>query len=91
MSNIREMIALGRIGLIGVFSMIFLIKIILFFKYEKEWNSITFFHFTGIQLRMTVSKELRKKRKFQNSLTRLMLVVILFLGVTFGFGLITKD
>jgi len=91
MSNIRELVALGRIVLIVAFAFIFLFKMVLFFKYEKEWNSITFFHFTSIQLKMTVSKGLRKRRKLQNVLTKLMLVVILFLGITFGFSLIIKE
>lgn len=91
MSSIREVLAISRISLIAVFSIVFFIKMILFFKYEKEWNSITFFHFTKIQLKMTVSKELRKWRKRQNKLTSLILLLALLLGITSAFHLLTTD
>lgn len=91
MSNIGELIAVSRISLIGVFAIIFFIKMILFFKYEKEWNSITFFHFTKIQLKMTLSKELREWRKRQNGLTTVMLLLILLLAAISAFNLLIKD
>ncbi|MCW3080141.1 hypothetical protein [Segetibacter sp.] len=91
MINIRELIPLSQIVLGGIFSLIFLIKIILFFKYEKEWNSITFFHFTKIQLKMTVSKELRRRRKHQNNFSMLMLILLLIFLVTSAFNLLIQD
>lgn len=91
MNNVRELFAIGRMALITIFALIFLFKIILFYKYEKEWNSITFFHFNKIQLKMTVSKELRKWRKRQNNLTSFMLLIILFLAIAFGFNLLIKE
>lgn len=91
MSNIRELIVVSRIFFIGVFSFIFFVKMVLFFKFEKEWNSITFFHFTRIQLKMTVSRELRKWRRRQNSLTKIILILVILLGITSAFNLLIND
>lgn len=88
--SITELVTLIRMLLIALFSFIFVIKIILFYKYEKEWNSITFFHFTTIQLKMTVSKELRKWRKYQNLLTKILLVFILLLAAISAFNLLIE-
>jgi hypothetical protein len=91
MSSIHEVLAVSRISLIAVFSFVFFIKMILFFKYEKEWNSLTFFHFTKIQLKMTVSKELRKWRRRQNTLTNVILLLVLILAITSAFNLLIAD
>lgn len=91
MGNIREIIVLSRVVLISILTIVFFIKIYLFFKYEKEWNSITFFHFNPIQLKMTVSKDLRKRRRFQNKLTSIMLILILFFGISTAFNLLIKE
>lgn len=88
MNSISELLVICRMLLILVFSVIFLIKIVLFFKYEKEWNSITFFHFTATQLKMTVSKELRKRRRRQNNLTLLIILIVLLLAITSAFNLL---
>jgi cytochrome b561 len=91
MTNIREVLAVSKMLLISIFSLIFFIKLVLYFKYEKEWDSITFFHFTKIQLKMTVSKELRKMRKRQNTLSTLMLILVLCFAAVASFNLLIKD
>lgn len=91
MTNIREVLAVSNMLLISIFSLIFFIKLVLYFKYEKEWDSITFFHFTKIQLKMTVSKELRKMRKRQNTLSTLMLILVLCFAAVASFNLLIKD
>lgn len=69
----------------------FIIKIVLFYKVEKEWDSIRFLHFSKIDLKMTVSKDLRNWRKRQNMLTNIFATFITLYGMSYFFQMIISS
>lgn len=91
MNNLNELLALTKSGLLQVFIVVLLLKIILFFIYEREWNSIAFLHFSKVELKMTASKDLRDRRSRQNILTKIILILLLLLLITSMFHLLVQD
>ncbi|MDQ6813329.1 MAG: hypothetical protein M3040_06325 [Bacteroidota bacterium] len=85
MTSIKELIITTHTTSIVLFAILFFVKLALFLRDEKGWDSISFLHFTTISLKMTMSKELRKKRKLQNTITNVLLTVILFLSAISAF------
>ncbi len=61
------------------------VKVILFFKHERDWDPIRFFHFSKIDLKMTPIKQLRVRRKQQNLFTRILVILLALLVFTFVF------
>ena len=55
------------------------VKTILFFKFEKAWDSVGFFYFAKPVLKMTCLKELKVWRQRQNYLTKVFLFLLLML------------
>lgn len=73
-----------RMVLVGLIFILILIKLVLFYLYERDWNLVTFFYFTKIQLKLTNSRNLRHYRENQNLLSKgLALFVTLFLLSSF--------
>lgn len=83
--NLHSYIATTNVLL--VFSLVFVLaaKILYYFKYEQGWNSLSFFWFTKIELKMTPYKKLRARRKNQNKLTNVMGLLFLLLCFSFFF------
>jgi hypothetical protein len=57
------------------------IKSVLFFKFEKNWDSVGFFYFPKQVLRMTNMSKLKVWRQRQNYLSKVFLFLLLLLAV----------
>jgi len=79
MNSAVDYIGFARMILLLIIVMLLLIKLVLFYRNEKEWNSITFFHFNRIQLKLTNSRHLRASRKNQNNMTTVIFVLLIIL------------
>lgn len=91
MSEISNYIAISEMVLLLLIVLILLVKLVTFYRVERQWNSITFFYFNQIQLKLTTSRELRKWRKSQNKLTYAILVFLIILfGIILFHQLILK-
>jgi len=74
---------------IGLFS--FVVKVVLYYKVEKEWDSVRFLHYSRVDLKMTVNKDLRNWRKRQNLLTNVFLIFILLFAMSSVFHMIISN
>jgi hypothetical protein len=83
--NISNYIALAKLLLMALVFVSLLVKIALYYKVEKNWDPIRFMHFSKIDLKMTVSKDLRVWRKRQNFLSHVFLLFTLLFIVTYFF------
>lgn len=88
MNNISSYLVTFNFLILGLGLLSFFAKVLLYSKVEKEWDFIRFLHFSRIDLKMTVSKELRSWRKRQNLLTNLFLTFILLFGMLSFFQMI---
>lgn len=77
MLTISQYLIAVKILFLALLSISFLIKLVLFFKMERNWDALRFFHYSRVDLKMTNRRDLRVWRKRQNTLT--MVVVVLFL------------
>ncbi len=72
-----------RLILLSLIFMFILIKLVLFYKFERDWSLVTFFYFNKIQLKLTISRHLRQNRITQNFLSLgLIIFLLLFLFST---------
>ena len=70
----------------------FLVKTVLYFSYEKYWDSLKFFHYSKIDLKMTTIRHLRTWRKRQNKMTTAMGILFMMFAVVYMFHkMITVD
>jgi hypothetical protein len=75
---------IARGSLVILILIFILVKLFLFYRYERDWNFITFFYFTKMQLKLTNRRNLRHYRRNQNLLSKgLVLFILLFLFSTF--------
>lgn len=88
--QIRELLDRGPILLTVLILIVFLVKLFLQFRLEKDWDPTRFFHYTRYDLKMTTSRELRAWRKRQNSLTKVALFLILVMAFFLFFNFIRK-
>lgn len=63
----------------------FVFKVVFYYRVEKEWDPIRFLHYSKVDLKMTVSKNLRVWRRRQNLLTNLFLIFILLTILSYLF------
>ena len=87
MNNINAYITQLNFLLLGLGLFSLFIKIVLYYKVEKEWDFVRFLHFSEIHLKMTVSKNLRSRRKKQNVLTILFLSFIVLFALSSFFNM----
>lgn len=71
--------------LLMLFISTFLIKTILYFSYEKYWDSLKFFHYSKIDLKMTTISHLRTWRKRQNKMTTAMGILLFMFSAVYMF------
>ncbi|MCW3080008.1 hypothetical protein [Segetibacter sp.] len=88
MNNINSYITQLNFLLLGLGIFSFFIKMVLYYKVEKGWDPVRFLRFSRVDLKMTVSKDLRNSRKTQNLLTKLFLTFILLFGMSTFFRII---
>lgn len=81
MNNIIGLLSVARELLLALVVLSLIVKLVLFYKVEKEWDSVRFLHFSKIDLKMTVSKHMRVWRKRQNAMTTVFLILLLLLVV----------
>lgn len=62
-----------------------LVKTVLYFSYEKYWDSLKFFHYSRIDLKMTTMRHLRTWRKRQNKMTTAMGVLFMLFAAVYMF------
>lgn len=60
-----------------------LVKTVLYFSYEKYWDSLKFFHYSRIDLKMTTMRHLRTWRKRQNKMTTAMGILFMLFAVVY--------
>ncbi len=63
----------------------FLVKTVLYFSYEKYWDSLKFFHYSKIDLKMTNFRHLRTWRKRQNKMTTAMGILFMMFALVYMF------
>ena len=63
----------------------FLVKTVLYFSYEKYWDSLKFFHYSKIDLKMTTFRHLRTWRKRQNKMTTAMGILFMLFAMVYMF------
>ena len=63
----------------------FLVKTVLYFSYEKYWDSLRFFHYSKIDLKMTTIRHLRTWRKRQNKMTAAMGILFMLFAMVYFF------
>lgn len=90
MNNISYYISVANFILLSLVFISLLVKIFLYYKVEKEWDPIRFIHFSKIDLKMTVRKDLRIWRKRQNLLTNIFLILILLFGISYFFRMLNS-
>jgi hypothetical protein len=91
MINVSSYIGLINLCLLALVIISFFTKLVLFFTLERDWDSVKFFHFSKIDLKMTSIKKLRVWRKRQNLLTNLFLVLLGLLSLSTLFHTLIKD
>lgn len=60
----------------------FVAKFGLYYTIEREWDSVRFLHYSKVDLKMTLNKELRLLRKRQNLLTNAVLKFVLLFAIS---------
>lgn len=63
----------------------FAVKTVLYFSYEKYWDSLRFFHYSKIDLKMTSIRHLRLWRKRQNKMSTAMGVFLCLFAMVYLF------
>lgn len=92
MNTITNLISTANLFLLSMGIICLLIKIALYYKVEKQWDPIRFLHFSKIDLKMTVSRDLRNWRKRQNVLTVVFLTfAVLYALVSFFHMLVSSS
>ena len=83
MTDAEIYLMFSRIILMSLMLIIILVKLILYYRFERDWNLVTFFYFNKIQLKLTISRHLRQYRITQNFLSLgVIITLILFLFST---------
>jgi len=74
-----------HILLLAILLIAFVLKIVLYIKFEKQWDPIGFFYYPKPLLKMTNSMKLKKSRMLQNKLTYYIIgcVAILIFFIVF--------
>lgn len=91
MANLIYYIEIFKISLIALLAFIIIIKVFLFYSKEKGWDSVRFFYFSKIDLKMTTTKTMRLWRKRQNNLSVIILLISGLLAFTWLFHSLVKN
>lgn len=91
MKNISEYIVYSEILLVSLVILIFALKTIMFFMFEKYWDSLKFFYYSKVDIKMTNIKVLKAWRKRQNTMTITMAVLLAIFTVLYSFHQVVLD